>query len=138
MILALDSEPTMDRTDIISYLVFGRPADELKGQQGLNAEAAALNLTGQIAANELKNILGEEFGLDVLTLDSSGGDITQSTVAVGKYVTPEVFILYRHRFKADEPDQVEVTYEINRNFSIESQLGDEKTTGIDFIWDFDF
>ncbi|MDF1590609.1 MAG: translocation/assembly module TamB [Desulfobacterales bacterium] len=138
MTLDLDSEPAMDRTDIISYLVFGKPAGDLNQQQNLNAEQAALNLTGQLAANELKNLLGDAFSLDVLTLESGGGDITQGSLAVGKYVTPEVFVLYRHRFKVDEPDQVEVTYEINRNFSIETQLGDEKTSGIDFVWDFDF
>jgi translocation and assembly module TamB len=138
MTLALDSEPAMDRTDIISYLVFGRPASELNQQQNFNAEQAALNLTGRLAANELKNILGDVFRLDVLTLESGSGDITQGSLAIGKYVTPEVFVLYRHRFKVDEPDKVEVTYEINRNFSIETQLGDEKTSGIDFVWDFDF
>ena len=138
MILALDSEPAMDRTDMISYLVFGRPASDLNQQQNFNAEQAALSLTGRLAANELKNILGDAFRLDVLTLESGSGDITRGSLAVGKYVTPDVFVLYRHRFKVDEPDQVEVTYEINRNFSIETQLGDEKTTGIDFVWDFDF
>ncbi|MEW6670298.1 MAG: translocation/assembly module TamB domain-containing protein [Thermodesulfobacteriota bacterium] len=138
MALSLDSEPVMDRADIVSYLVYGRPAGELHPQQNFNAEQAALNLTGQLAANELKKILGDAFSLDVLTLEPGSGDITQGSLAIGKYVTPEVFVLYRHRFKVDEPDQVEVTYEINRNFSIETQLGNEKTSGVDLIWDFDF
>jgi len=47
-------------------------------------------------------------------------------------------VLYRHRFKVDEPSQVEVTYELNRNFSIETQLEDEETSGIDFVRDFAF
>ncbi len=138
MVLDLGSEPLMDRTDIISYLVFGRPARELTQQQSFNAEQAALNLTGRLAVKELKNILGDAFNLDVLTLESSDGDLSRGALAVGKYVTPEIFVLYRHRFKADESDQVEITYEINRNFSIETQLGDEKTTGIDFVLNFDF
>ncbi|RPI74458.1 MAG: translocation/assembly module TamB [Desulfobacteraceae bacterium] len=138
MILALDSEPAMDRTDIISYLVFGKSTDKLNRQQNWNAEQAALNLTGRLAVNELKKILGDTFKLDVLTLESGSGDITHGSLAVGKYVTPEVFVLYRHRFKVDESNLVEVTYEINRNLSIETQLGDEKTSGIDFVWDFDF
>jgi translocation and assembly module TamB len=138
IILDLSSDPVMDRTDIISYLVFGRPANELNDQQSFNAGQAALNLTGRLAAKELKTILGDAFSLDVLTLESAGGDITQGALAVGKYVTPEIFVLYRYRFMADEPNQVEITYEINRNFSIETQLGDEKTTGIDFVLNFDF
>ena len=138
MILTLDSEPVMDRADIISYLVFGTPSGELNQQQSFNAQQAALNMTGRLAANELKDILGDAFKLDHLALESGSGDITGQSLAIGKYVTPEVFVLYRHRFKADEPDQLEVTYEINRNFSLETQLGDEKTSGIDFVWDFDF
>ncbi len=136
MILALDSEPSMDRADIISYLVFGQPTSALKGQQSINSQNAALNLTGRMAAKELKNILGDAFQLDVVTIESGDKDIRQSTVSIGKYIASDVFVLYR--FKVGEPDQVEVTYELNRNFSIETQLGDEKTTGLDFVWDFDF
>jgi hypothetical protein len=48
----------------------------------------------------------------VLTLESSGGDITQGSLAIGKYVTPEVFVLYRHRLRWMNPIRLKVTYEI--------------------------
>jgi len=138
MILSLDSEPQMDRTDIISYLVFGQPASELKGQQDFNAQEAALSFAGQVALKELKNILGGTTFIDTFSLEAQDGDLGKGTATFGKYVHPDVFVLYRHRFKADEPDEVEVVYEINRNYSIETQLGNERTTGIDFVWEFDF
>ncbi len=43
MILSLDSEPSMEKSDILSYLVYGKPAKELNNQQFFNAEQAALN-----------------------------------------------------------------------------------------------
>lgn len=138
MIMALESEPEMDQTDIISYLVFGRPASELKGQQDFNAQRAALNFAGQVALKELKNILGDTAFIDTLSLETEDGNFRQGTVSIGKYVHPDVFVLYHHRFKADEPDEVEVVYEIDRNFSIETQLGNERTTGVDFVWEHDF
>jgi len=138
MILSLDSDPPLEQSDIIAYLVFGRPVSDLNNQQSFSAEQAALNITGQMAVKELKSLLGDAFLIDTLTLDSGGEDIQQGAISAGKYISPDVFVLYRHRFKADEPDQIEVTYELNRNFSIETQLGDEKSSGIDFVWEFDF
>ena len=138
MVLTLASDPPLEQSDIIAYLVFGRPVNDLNNQQGFSAEQAALNITSQMAVSELKNILGEAFLLDTLNLESGGEDVSQGAISAGKYVSPDVFVLYRHRFKADEPDQVEITYEINRNFSLETQLGDEKSSGVDFVWEFDF
>jgi autotransporter translocation and assembly factor TamB len=138
IVLSLDSDPPLEQSDIIAYLVFGRPVSELNNQQGFSAEQAALNITSRMAVNELKNILGDAFLLDTLTLEPGGEDVREGAVSAGKYISPDVFVLYRYRFKADEPDQVEITYELNRNFSIETQLGDEKSSGIDFVWEFDF
>ncbi|MBF0476938.1 MAG: translocation/assembly module TamB, partial [Deltaproteobacteria bacterium] len=138
MLLSCDSSPQMDRTDIISYLVYGAPASSLKDQQAFTADKAALSLTGQLAASELKELLAGTFKVDRFSIDAGGGDISKGSVAVGKYVAPDVFVTYRQGFQADQLHQVEVTYEINRHLSVETQVGNEKTAGVDVLWGYDF
>ena len=57
---------------------------------------------------------------------------------MGKYVAPKVFVIYRHGFSQESPREVEVDYEINRNFSIQSQVDNEATSALDLIWKYEF
>jgi translocation and assembly module TamB len=155
--LTLDSNPSMEQTDIVSYIMFGKPANSLNDRDSANVERAALNLTGQVAASELKRILGDGFFLDTIvaaselkrilgdgffldTITYEAGDDEKSrgAVAVGKYVTPDVFVKYRQGLSSDQPSEVEASYEVNKNISIQTNVGNEKTTGIDLFWEFDF
>jgi len=136
--LSLDSNPQMEQTDIVSYIMFGKPADSLNDQDSVNVERAALNLTGQIAASQLKSIFGDDFFLDMLTYESGNGEGSKGAVTVGKYITPDVFVKYRQGIGGDQPSEVEASYEVNKNISIQTNMGNEKTTGIDVFWKMDF
>jgi autotransporter translocation and assembly factor TamB len=136
--LSLDSRPQMEQSEIISYLMFGRPAGSLNARNSVSVERAALGLTGQVAASELKRILGEDFFLDMITYESGDGDGSRGSIAVGKYVTPDVFVKYRQGLSADQPSEVEATYEVNKNVSVQTNVGNEKTTGVDVFFEWDF
>ena len=136
--ISFDSEPAMSHSDIISYLVFGKPIDSLEGQQAFNSQLAALSLTGSVAAEELRRVVGDVFFFDTVAIDAGGKDLRSGLVSFGKYIAPEIFVTYQQGFTSDEPRQVKVNYEINRNVSIETQIGDEKTNGVDLIWKYDY
>ncbi len=136
--LTLDSDPVMDQVDIISYLVFGQPSDALSQKESFTAGDAALSITGQMAVGEIREILGEKFSIDYLDLSTVGGDIRQGALTMGKYVAPRVFVVYRHGFSQESPRQVEVDYEINRNFTIQTQIDNESTSAVDLIWKHEF
>ena len=136
--LTLDSDPVMDQVDIISYLVFGQPSDSLSQKESFTAGDAALSITGQMAVGQIREILGEKFSIDYLDLSTVGGDISQGALTMGKYVAPKVFVIYRHGFSQDSPREVEVDYEINRNFTIQSQIDNEATSAVDLIWKYEF
>ncbi|UCF89962.1 MAG: translocation/assembly module TamB domain-containing protein [Desulfobacterales bacterium] len=138
MKLSLDSDPQMEEADIVSYLVFGKPVSALNTQEATSAEQAALNMTGQMAAGELKKILGDAAFLDTLSFDTSGEDVSQGSVSMGKYITPDVFVTYKRGFRSENSGEAEITYEINRNFSVSTQVGEEGNTGVDFFWQYDF
>ena len=128
----------MDRTDIISYILFSKPASSLESDQAFEAGKAALSFTGKLAAEELNSILSEKFGIDSISIESGGGDITRGTLSIGKYIAPDVFVTYRQGFDEDNLYQFEITYEISKNLSLEAEIGDEKTSGVDLMFEYDF
>jgi translocation and assembly module TamB len=135
--LSLESEPMMDKADIVSYLVFGRPTNALRTEQATNAQVAALDLAGQVAARELKKVLGDTLAVDEIRFEP--GENNLGALVLGKYVTRNIFVTYRTGyFSSKNYGEVGVEYEINRNFSIETQFGNDLTSGIDLIWKTDF
>jgi translocation and assembly module TamB len=136
--LILESDPAMEQSDIISYLVFGRRTDDLRSQQATSAQSAALSLAGNLAASELNSILGDAFKLDSFSIDAGDNELRSGSLALGKYVTRNIFVTYRYEFSAQNFGEVEVEYELNKNFSIATQVGNELTSGIDLIWKLDF
>ena len=136
--LSLESEPMMDQADIISYLVFGRPTNELRSEQATDAQAAALNFAGRAAARELTSILGDTLAVDESRIDPGEEDWRSGSLTLGKYVTRNIFMTYRMGFSTSSFGSVGIEYELNRNFSIEAEIGDEQTSGVDLIWKTDF
>ncbi|MDX9787288.1 MAG: translocation/assembly module TamB domain-containing protein [Desulfobacterales bacterium] len=137
LVLTLDSDPKMDQSDIISYLVFGKSTDSLKGGQAFNAEKAAMSLSGGMVANELRSILGDVFFLDSFAIES-GEESAAGAVSFGKYLRPKIFVLYRQGLAEDQHNRVEISYELSPNIRVETQLGNDRNNGVDLFWEYDF
>lgn len=136
--LILDSEPPMDQAAIISYLIFGRGPDDLSEKESFQAGEAALSYTGQIAADKLRDIVGDSLGIDYLSISTGSGGLRQGSLTMGKYVLPRVFVTFRQGFDETVSRKLEVTYEINKYFDLETQLDNEQTSAVDLIWKYDF
>ena len=136
--LVLSSEPAMDQASIISYLIFGRGPGELSDKESFQAAEAALSYTGQIAADKLRDLLGDSLGIDYLSIDAGSGGLRQGSLTMGKYVLPRVFVTFRQGFDETVTQKVEVTYEINKNFELETRIDNEQTSAVDLIWKFDY
>ena len=122
--LESDLDHSMPEVDILSYLVFGRPAQDmtafLSGQEGegpsLEAQAAGLVLG--VAANRLKQTIGRQLNLDVVEIDMGGGSITR--VRVGKYIGPRLFVSYAQGISTMERE-LAVEYELLPQLTLEAQ-----------------
>ncbi|MFZ0611805.1 MAG: translocation/assembly module TamB domain-containing protein [Desulfobacterales bacterium] len=136
--LSLDSDPAMDQADIVSYLIFGRPTNELRSQQATSAEAAALGLAGNLAARQLNAVLGDTLKLDTLSISPGEEGWGSGSLSVGKYVARNIFVTYRYEFSGRTFGEMEIEYQLNRNFSIAAQVGNERSSGVDLIWKLDF
>jgi len=137
--LTLDSDPAMDQSEIISYVVFGKSGQDMKTGEAISAEKAALKMAGSLTASQLNEIFGDAFIVDTIYIDpGQGDDLGQATLSLGKYVTSDLFVSYRQSFDLNQLHQLEVTYELTPNLDLETMIGDDKGYGVDLFWKMDY
>lgn len=90
--LDLFSIPAMGQTDALSYLVLGRPMESSTDEDGAIMAKAALAL-GISGGDQLARMLGEQFGLDEMRVESNDkGD--QASLVIGRYLSPRLYVSY--------------------------------------------
>ena len=91
--MTLFSDPKMPDSSILSYLVLGR-APQNGGSGGESALLfKAANAMG-LGGGALTQSLGEAFGLDALQLGSAGDGGDGTSLMLGKYLAPNLYIGY--------------------------------------------
>ncbi len=125
------STPDMPQTDALSYIILGR-APESRGDEGqMSGAAISLGLT---QANKVTGKLGEEFGIDRLTLEAEGSGEQTSVVASG-YLTEELSV--RYGVGVFEPiTTVALRYDLGRYFYLEAASGLAASLDIFYTRDF--
>jgi translocation and assembly module TamB len=87
------TDPIMSQTDAMSYLLTGKPASDLHGEDGAEVQSAA-----QFVGSGLGNRLAKKFGGKVGFVDEVGveqnTDLGGSAFTVGKYLSPRLFVSY--------------------------------------------
>jgi translocation and assembly module TamB len=145
--LESDASTPLDQADLLSYLLFGRPASQtLIGSIGgggstADLQSQAQNLALGIAANRLKQTVGRELGLDVLEVELGQGKETLTHLEVGKYVRQDLLLTFSQDYiRAGTQGQdrlgrkVSVEYEFRRNFGLSGSVDDQKKTALDLFW----
>jgi translocation and assembly module TamB len=86
----LSSDPTMELTDIVSYIAFGRPASESLhlGGAGSGGSLATDIALGQVAGL-IEGVAGSGLGLDVVEIEQQGLD---TRLTAGKYVHSKLYL----------------------------------------------
>nr|WP_246551849.1 translocation/assembly module TamB domain-containing protein [Geobacter hydrogenophilus] len=157
-VVKLYSEPSMPDTEILSYIVLGRPLSGSEGETGLLMQAAgALLSAGQSVS--LQDQFKQRLGIDVLDVAAAKGtsyggyrkiavapggaasaastaSIGETMVTVGKYLTPDLFLSYG-RSLFSERNQVVLRYRLMKRLEIETQAGTELGADITYRIDFD-
>ena len=132
--VALYSEPSMPDTDILSYIVLGRPMGSSAGQADLLMVAAgALLAKGE--STVLQDRLRRRFGLDVIDIQAGDGDLTTSVITVGKYLNPKLYISLGHSLFTGS-NVVGLRYNITERWQAESTVGEE--SGADLFYKIEF
>ena len=119
-VLTVFSEPAMEQSDALSYLVAGKPMSQLKSGEG-DAVGSAARALGTAGGDLLAKSIGTRMGLDdVGVADSSA--VGGAALTVGKYLSPRLYLSYGvGLFTPGEV--VTLRYRLTRLFNVEIQNG---------------
>jgi translocation and assembly module TamB len=133
-VVKLYSDPAMPDTDVLSYIVLGHPMGGDRESAGLLMGAAgALLSRGESAV--LQDRLQRRLGVDVLTIESGGGEVASSMVTIGKYLSPRLYISYGQSLFTGS-NVAKLRYEISKHWELESKMGTE--SGVDLFYKIEF
>jgi translocation and assembly module TamB len=133
-VVTLYSVPSMTDTDILAYIVLGRPLGSDKEGASLVFNAANILLSESESAS-LQEQIRDAAGLDVLEIESEDGDVAHSILTVGKYLTPELYVSYGQSL-IGERDVLRLRYIISRHWEIETTSG--TFSGVDVFYKISF
>jgi translocation and assembly module TamB len=131
--LNLRSEPPLEQADILSVLLFGKPAGELnQGQQNV-LQAQAIQATASFVAGGLRNSVARKLGIDSLDV-AVGTAGTPGKVAVGKYVRDNVYVSASQQLGGEKQQEYSVEYQIAPNWQLKGSTEAGENSGIDLFW----
>ncbi|HEX5305310.1 MAG TPA: translocation/assembly module TamB domain-containing protein [Dyella sp.] len=118
-VLTVFSQPVMEQSDALSYLITGKPLSEVKGGEGSLVNSAAQAL-GSAGGDLLAKRIGSQLGVDDIGVSSSDALNGASAFTVGKYLSPRLYLSYG--VGLFDPGQViTLRYRISKRWSFEAQ-----------------
>ncbi|MBI3188192.1 MAG: translocation/assembly module TamB domain-containing protein [Gammaproteobacteria bacterium] len=118
--LELFSIPAMSQTDMLSYLILGRPMETTSGEEGAVMAKAALAL-GLSGGDHIARKLGDRFELDEMRVESSeSGD--QASLVVGRYLSPKIYVSYGVGL-VEAINSFTVRYQISERWQLKAESG---------------
>jgi translocation and assembly module TamB len=118
--LEVSADPSMPQTAALSYLVTGKPLDQVGSGEGDLVQSAARSLGGA-AGNLLAKGLGKRLGINEIGVSDST-EIGGSAFTVGQYLSPRLYISYG--VGLFEPGQVvTLRYRLSRAVNVEASQG---------------
>ncbi|MDD2338347.1 MAG: translocation/assembly module TamB domain-containing protein, partial [Geobacteraceae bacterium] len=133
-IIRLYSEPAMQDSDIMGYMVLGQPLSGDQGQITAVMSAARLLLSASQSAGLNEQIMNK-FGIDSIGVEQDKSDITKSIVTVGKYLTPKLLISYGRSLFSDTT-YLKARYTFSERWEVETWTGTE--SGLDVFYKINF
>jgi autotransporter translocation and assembly factor TamB len=118
--IELFSIPAMGQTDILSYLLFGRPMETASGEDSAMMAQAALAL-GLAGGDRIARSLRERFGLDDFRVEADDtGD--QASLVIGRYLSSDVYVSYGVGL-IESVNSLNLRYRISERWQLEAESG---------------
>jgi translocation and assembly module TamB len=121
------SDPPMDQSEALAYLLLGRPLGQASPEEG-NLVANAANSLGVKGGNLLAKKLASRFGLEEARVESEGG-LDEARLVVGRYLSPKLYVTYG--FGLFEPlSTLRIRYVLGRDWMLQAETGEETRADI--------
>nr|WP_221265798.1 translocation/assembly module TamB domain-containing protein [Oleiagrimonas soli] len=120
--LTVFSNPVMEQSDALSYLITGKPLSQVKGGEGSMVNSAAQAL-GSATGDLLAKGIGSKLGISDIGV-SSNDALGTAAFTVGKYLSPRLYLSYG--VGLFQPGQVvTLRYILSRRWNFEAQQATE-------------
>jgi len=128
--IRLVSEPAMDDSDILSYIILGRPISQASRQDGSVLTSAAASL-GLVGGEALVKDLASMFGIDQVTIESDQ-TTQQTSMVLGKYLSPRLYAKYAIGL-GQAVNTLQLEYKLTNRWILRTETGGQ-TEGADFLY----
>ncbi len=139
------SNPEMELENIISYTLFGKPFGALFNWQqsfsgGGGGSALARDAAIGVLVDRVESLATESLGIDLLQIDSNRqGEMVTTSVKAGKYITDKLFVAVLNELGgSDAVTRVVLEYYIRRNLLLMVTQGNDRRSGVDILWKYEY
>lgn len=126
----LFSTPTLPEGDILAVMITGQPIAEIGSEQDGNALIGAATSLGIRQTEGIVNQIQSQLGLDALSINSSG-DATDSSLMLGKYITPRIFIRYAVGLFETE-NSLAIDYTMTERIKLQATSGESQSIDVTY------
>jgi translocation and assembly module TamB len=132
----LYSDPPMDESNALAYLLLGHPLGQSSPQEG-NLLANAATSLGLKGGNLVAKKIASRFGLQEARLESTGG-LQETSLIVGKYLSPRLYVNFG--VGLFQPiNTFTIRYLLGRQWNVQAQQGEAvggqgQATGVDLLY----
>lgn len=130
--LTFFSDPSMPQTSIVSYLLVGKPIDDMQNSDRATMSSARDTLSVQ-GGGVLASQLGRRLGLDEVGVESSTGTSGQSNQALvlGKFLSPRLFISYGISL-TESINTLKLRYTITDKWILKVEAGENQSADAEY------
>ncbi len=132
--LAFTSDPPLEQADILSVLLFGKPARELGRGQSLALQQQALQIATGYVVPQLRESVMNALGLDTLDVAFADRPDAPGQVRVGRYVAQDVLVSLGQEFGARVAQVVGVEYAVGTHVAVRASTSTRGASAVDLIW----
>jgi len=126
--ISLFSDPSLTQAQTVSYLLTGKPLDDLKSSDATQVGVARDNLALQ-GGGVLASQIGRRIGLEEVGIESRGTD--DASLVLGKFLSPRLFVSYGISL-TESINTLKLRYTLSDKWLFKSEVGQNQSADLEF------
>jgi translocation and assembly module TamB len=127
--LDLFSTPAMSQSDVLSYIMFGKPMNETGGKSGAAAMAGGqLSVQG---TDVLARGVAGKFGIQDASVESKEGSLQNASLFIGTYLSPKLYMSYGIGL-FESSTTIRMRYKMSAHWSVQTESGSQHSGLLQF------
>jgi translocation and assembly module TamB len=130
--LLLRSDPSLDQTDILALLLFGKSTKDLNRSEENSLRENALEMASGFAAARIGSAVAEAIGLNSFGLGEF--DFDGGRVGFGRYIGSKTYVTAGQDLAGERGQEVRVEYQIAPDWKIGTSTTSKGVSEAEIIW----